>query len=177
MAHARETSAVFSQWVNSYKRLIEGYEAPVYIAWGQKNRSAYIRIPEYQPGKEHATRIELRCPDPACNIYLSFAVMLMAGIQGLRRTIRASGPMEENIYHMSNSRQKKFEIRTLPRNLEEAIKLMEKSDLMKETLGEHMFRRFLANKEQEINDYNTIVSREYDKQVSEYEIKRYLPIL
>jgi len=177
MAHARETSAVFSQWVNSYKRLIEGYEAPVYIAWGQKNRSAYIRIPEYQPGKEHATRIELRCPDPACNIYLSFAVMFMAGIQGLRRNIELPGPIEENIYHMSNSRQKKFEIRTLPRNLEEAIKLMEKSDLMKEALGEHMFRRFLANKEQEINDYNTIVSREYDKQVSEYEIKRYLPFL
>ena len=92
MAHAREISAVFSQWVNSYKRLIEGYEAPVYIAWGQKNRSAYIRVPEYQPGKEHATRIELRCPDPGCNIYLSLAVMLTAGLAGIGSEHRPAGP-------------------------------------------------------------------------------------
>jgi len=177
ITHARETSAVFSQWVNSYKRLIEGYEAPVYIAWGQKNRSAYIRVPEYQPGKEHATRIELRSADPGSNIHLALAVMLATGLEGIGKGYALPDPVEENIYEMSNSRQKKFEIRNLPRNLEEAIKLMEKSDLMKQILGDHVFSQFLANKEQEIETYSNNVTREFDKQVSEYEIKTYLPIL
>jgi len=177
LVHAREISAVCSQWVNSYKRLIEGYEAPVYIAWGQRNRSAYIRVPEYQPGKERATRIELRSPDPACNIYLAFASMFMAGLKGIEAKYPLPEPVEENIYHMSNARQKKFEIKTLPRDLEEALKIMEKSKLMRETLGDHIFSRFLANKKLEIEEYGKNVSREFDKQVSEYEVKRYLPFL
>lgn len=177
MIHAREISAVCSQWVNSYKRLIEGYEAPVYIAWGQRNRSAYIRIPEYQPGKERATRIELRSPDPSCNLYLAFATMFRVGLEGIRKKYKLSEPVEENIYEMSNSRQRKFDIRTLPRNLEEAIKIMEKSALLKETLGDHIFSKFLENKRCEIEEYNRNVSREFDKQVSDYEIKRYLPFL
>jgi glutamine synthetase len=177
ITHAREISAVLSQWVNSYKRLIEGYEAPVYVAWGQRNRSAYIRVPEYQPGKEAATRIELRSPDPACNLYLAFSAMLMAGLQGIRGGYPLPEPVEENIYRMSNSRQKKFEIRTLPRNLEEALKLMEKSRLMQETLNDHIFRTFVANKRAEISDYGVNVSGEFDKQVSEYEVKTYLPFL
>jgi len=175
--HAREISAVCSQWINSYKRLIEGYEAPVYIAWGQRNRSAYIRVPEYQPGKEQATRIELRCPDPSCNIYLAFACMFTAGLKGIQNKYPLPKPVEENIYRMSNSRQKKFEIKTLPRDLEEAIKVMEKSSLLKETLGDHIFSRFLANKRQEIEEYSRNVSREFDKQVSDYEVKKYLPFL
>jgi len=175
--HAREISAVFSQWVNSYKRLIEGYEAPVYIAWGQRNRSAYIRVPEYQPGKEMATRIELRSPDPSCNIYLAFATMLMAGLTGIRGGYPLPDPVEENIYRMSNAKQKKFEIRTLPRNLEEAVRLMEKSQLMRETLTDHIFTTFIANKRAEIEEYNINVSGEFEKQVSEYEIKKYLPFL
>jgi glutamine synthetase len=177
ITHAREISAVLSQWVNSYKRLIEGYEAPVYVAWGQRNRSAYIRVPEYQPGKEAATRIELRSPDPACILYLAFSAMLMAGLQGIRGGYPLPEPVEENIYRMSNSRQKKFEIRTLPRNLEEALKLMEKSRLMQETLNDHIFRTFVANKRAEISDYGVNVSGEFDKQVSEYEVKTYLPFL
>jgi glutamine synthetase len=177
MLHAREISALLSQWVNSYKRLIEGYEAPVYIAWGQRNRSAYIRVPEYQPGKERATRIELRCPDPGCNIYLALAAMFSAGLEGIKKSYKLPEPVEENIYEMSNTRQRKFEIRTLPRNLEEAVKAMEKSGLMKEVLGGHIFEKFLANKRQEIDDYNTNVSREFDKQVSDYEVKKYLPFL
>ena len=175
--HAREISAVCSQWVNSYKRLIEGYEAPVYIAWGQRNRSAYIRVPEYQPGKERATRIELRSPDPSCNIYLAFACMFMAGLKGIEAKYPLPEPVEENIYHMSNSRQKKFEIKTLPRDLEEALKIMEKSQLTREALGDHIFSRFLANKRHEIEEYGKNVSREFDKQVSEYEVKKYLPFL
>jgi glutamine synthetase len=177
MTHAREMSAVLSQWVNSYKRLIEGYEAPVYVAWGQKNRSAYIRVPEYQPGKEHATRIELRCPDPGCNIYLALAVMFSAGLGGIKEGMAPPPPVEENIYEMSSSRQRKFEIGTLPRDLSEAVRIMEKSDLMKEILGGHIFARFLANKRHEIEEYNRNVSGEFEKQVSEYEIKKYLPFL
>jgi glutamine synthetase len=177
MSHAREISAVFSQWVNSYKRLIEGYEAPVYIAWGQRNRSAYIRVPEYQPGKEIATRIELRSPDPSCNIYLAFATMLMAGLTGIRGGYPLPDPVEENIYKMSNAKQRKFEIRTLPRNLEEALRLMEKSELLRETFTEHIFTTFIANKKAEIEEYNINVSGEFEKQVSEYEVKKYLPVL
>ncbi len=177
ITHAREISAVLSQWVNSYKRLIEGYEAPVYIAWGQRNRSAYIRVPEYQPGKERATRIELRSPDPACNLYLSFAVMLLAGCDGIRHGLKLVPPVEENIYEMSPTRQRKHEIRTLPRNLEEAVKIMQKSELMREALGDYIFSRFIANKLHEVENYNKNVSREFDKQVSDYEIQTYLPFL
>jgi len=177
MLHGRELSAVLSQWVNSYKRLIEGYEAPAYIAWGQRNRSAYIRVPEYQPGKEKATRIELRSPDPSCNLYLAFASMFMAGLRGIQKEYLLPDPIEENIYEMSNSRQKKFEIKTLPGNLAEALKVMQKSTLLQEVLGDHIFHQFLANKKWELEEYSTNVSKEFDKQVSEYEIKKYLPFL
>ena len=177
MTHARETSAVFSQWMNSYKRLIEGYEAPVYVAWGQKNRSAYIRVPEYQPGRAHATRIELRSPDPGCNIYLALTVMLRAGLAGIGGKYDLPDAIEENIFKMSNSRQKKNEIRTLPRNLREAARIMEKSELMKDALGGHIFERFLANKRREIDDYTANVSGDFDKRVSDYEVRKYLPML
>ncbi len=177
ITHSREISAILSQWTNSYKRLIEGYEAPVYVAWGQRNRSAYIRVPEYQPGREQATRIELRSPDPACNLYLAFACMFMCGLKGIREEYELPNPVEENIYIMSHTRQKSMSIKTLPRNLDEAVKIMSKSEVVKDTLGEHIFHKFLANKEFEINEYNTNVSKEYDKQVSEYEINKYLPFL
>lgn len=177
MFHAREICPVLCQWVNSYKRLIVGYEAPVYIAWGQKNRSAYIRVPEYQKGKENATRIELRAPDPACNLYLAFAVILMAGLYGIKKKYPMPAPVEENIYCMSSSRQHKFKIKTLPGNLEEGIKLMKKSSLLKETLGEHVFQKFIANKKWEIGEYRKNVSQEFDNQVSDYEVKKYLPFL
>lgn len=175
--HARETCAISSQWVNSYKRLIEGYEAPVYIAWGQKNRSAYIRVSEYQPGKEKATRIELRSPDPGCNIYLALAAMLSAGLDGIKNKLELPEPVEENIYHITNSRRKKAGIQVLPRNLQEAVRLVEKSQLVRETLGQPLHEKFIANKRKEIEDYLRNVPDEYDKQVSSYEIKRYLPML
>lgn len=175
--HAREICAIFSQWINSYKRLIEGYEAPVYIAWGQKNRSAYIRVPEYQPGKEKATRIELRSPDPGCNIYLALATMLAAGLDGIKNRLELPEPVEENIYHMSNTKQKKAGIQVLPRNLLEAVRLVEKSQLVRETLGEQLHGKFIANKKKEIEGYLQNVPDEFDKQVSPYEIKRYLPML
>jgi glutamine synthetase len=177
MKFAQEISAVLCQWINSYKRLIVGYEAPVYIAWGQKNRSAYIRVPEYQPGKKEATRIELRSPDPACNLYLSFAAMIMAGLDGIRNQYPLSKPVEENIFNMSQNRQKKFHIKTLPQNLHSSLNKMKKSKLLKETLGNHLFQTFLQNKRYEIEEYNKSVTQEFDQQVSKYEIKKYLPIL
>jgi glutamine synthetase len=159
----------------------------VYIAWGQRNRSAYIRVPRYQPGKENATRIELRSPDPSCNIYLAFAVMLAAGAEGIRKKYDLVDPVEENIYlppaveeniyEMSNHRQKKFKIHTLPRNLEEAVKLAEKSDIVRETLGLHIFSKFISNKQAEIAEYAKNVGSEFDKQVSDFEIRHYLPFL
>jgi glutamine synthetase len=177
MYHARAICPVLSQWVNSYKRLIEGYEAPVYIAWGQKNRSAYIRVPEYQPGKEKATRIELRSPDPGCNVYLAMTLMLAAGLDGIKNQIPLPSTVEDNIYELSVRKQKKAGIQLLPRNLQEGIKTMEKSQLIRETLGEHIFQKFLANKQKEIEDYLKSVPEQYDQQVSPYEIMRYLPML
>jgi len=177
LQHAQEISAVLCQWVNSYKRLIEGYEAPVYIAWGQKNRSAYVRVPEYLPGREHATRIEIRSPDPACNLYLAFAVMFTAGLEGIKNRTALPPPTEENIYAMSNSRQRKLNIRTLPSSLEKALNSMRKSSLLQETLGEHVFAKFLDNKKWEIEEYKKRVSSEFEKQVSDYEIETYLPVL
>ncbi len=177
MTHSREISAVLCQWTNSYKRLIEGYEAPVYVAWGQKNRSAYIRVPQSHPGEENSMRIELRSPDPACNIYLAFACMFMTGITGIQKEYELPDPVEENIYTMSPAEQKHFQIKTLPRNLEEAINIMSRSDLAKMILGEQVFHTFLANKQREIEEYRTNVSKEYGKQVSEFEVKKYLPFL
>jgi glutamine synthetase len=177
MTHSREISAVLSQWTNSYKRLIEGYEAPVFVAWGQKNRSAYIRVPEYQQGKEESMRIELRSPDPACNIYLAFSCMFMTGFAGIQEEYELPDPVEENIYTMSHAKQRSYEIKTLPRNLEEAVEIMSQSELAKQILGEHVFSTFLVNKQWEIDEYRTNVSKEYDKQVSEFEVKKYLPFL
>ena len=101
LKHAKEISSIMSQWVNSYKRLVPGYEAPVYISWARRNRSALVRVPMYKPGKEKATRIELRCPDPACNPYLAFAVMLAAGLKGIEKGYKLPAPVEEDIFEMS----------------------------------------------------------------------------
>lgn len=177
MAHSREISAILNQWTNSYKRLIEGYEAPVHVAWGQKNRSAFIRVPQCQPGKEQEIAIELRSPDPACNPYLAFACMFMTGLSGIRQEYRLPAPVEENIYTSKEPKPKNSEIKTLPRNLDEAVEIMSKSELIKQILGEHIFEKFLANKRWEIDEYRNNVSKEYDKQVSEFEVKKYLPFL
>jgi len=168
MKHAREITAVTNQWVNSYKRLVPGYEAPVYIAWARRNRSAMIRVPMYKPGKEVATRIEFRAPDPACNPYLAFAVMLAAGLKGVEKEYELADPIEEDIYEMSEKEKNKKGIITLPGNLYEAIIELEKSELVKEALGEHIFNKYLENKKIEWDMYRTHVSR--------YEIEKYLPI-
>ncbi|RLG12113.1 glutamine synthetase [Candidatus Pacearchaeota archaeon] len=169
LRHIKEITLVLNQWVNSYKRLVPGYEAPVYIAWARKNRSALIRVPLYKPGKEKATRVELRSPDPACNPYLAFACMLAAGLKGIKEGYPLPEPVERNIYKLTEEERKKLGIDTLPGSLGEAIAYAEKSELLRETLGEHVFKELIALKKQEWDEYRI--------QVFEYEIKKYLPIL
>jgi glutamine synthetase len=169
LRHACEITAVTNQWVNSYKRLVPGYEAPVYISWARRNRSALVRVPMYKPGKEEATRVEFRSPDPACNPYLAFAVMLAAGMKGIENNYELTEPVEEDIYELSPAERKRFGIEELPGNLYAAIQLVEKSDLVREALGEHVFSKFVANKKVEWDMYRT--------HVSQYEIDKYLPIL
>jgi glutamine synthetase len=169
LKHCRELVAVTNQWVNSYKRLVAGYEAPVYVAWGQRNRSALVRVPMYKPGKSKATRIEFRCPDPACNPYLSFAVMVAAGMKGVQKKYPLPAPVEEDIYMMSEKERAKRGIDTLPDSLYASLQIAEQSELVRETLGEHVFTKFLENKYIEWDNYRV--------QVSEYEIEKYLPVL
>jgi len=169
LKYSEEITSVTSQWVNSYKRLVPGYEAPVYICWAQMNRSALIRVPMYKPGKEKATRIEYRSPDPACNPYLAFSVMLAAGLEGVGKNYKLGEPANDNIYHMSTEQRDRAGIKSLPEDLFEAIKITEKSKLVKECLGEKVFEFFIRNKKLEWDEYKA--------QVTQYEIDRYLPIL
>ena len=169
MTHAPEFTVVCNQWVNSYKRLVPGYEAPVYVSWAHRNRSAMIRVPMYKPGKENATRIEYRSPDPACNPYLAFAVMLAAGMTGVEKGYKLPGPVEEDIFEMGEKARRAAGIVSLPGSLQEAIALAEQSTLVRETLGDHIFEKFIENKKLEWDRFRV--------HVSQYEIERYLPLL
>ncbi len=169
LKYAPDITAVTNQWVNSYKRLVPGYEAPVYLSWARRNRADLIRVPEYKPGKEKATRIELRSPDPACNPYLVFSVMLAAGLEGIEKGLEPPEPVEENVYEMSEAERQKRGIGALPGSLWEAIELTEKSELVRKALGDHVFNAFIGNKKIEWDQYRA--------QVTDYELKRYLPIL
>jgi len=169
LKHTQEITSVTSQWVNSYKRLVPGYEAPVYICWAQMNRSALIRVPMYKPGKEKATRIEYRSPDPACNPYLAFSIMLAAGLEGMKNKYKLPAPANDNIYHMTEAEREKAGIGSLPEDLLEAIKITEKSKVVKECFGEKLFEFFIRNKKMEWDEYKA--------QVTQYEIEKYLPIL
>jgi len=146
MRHAPEIAAITNQWVNSYKRLVPGYEAPVYVSWARRNRSAMIRVPMYKPGKEKATRIEFRSPDPSCNPYLAFAAMLGAGLEGIEKKYALPKPIEEDIFEMNPTERKAHGITDLPGNLYAAIIEAEKSDLVKKVLGDHVFNKFIENK-------------------------------
>jgi glutamine synthetase len=169
MTHAPEITAICNQWINSYKRLVPGYEAPVYVSWARRNRSTMIRVPMYKPGKEKATRIEYRSPDPACNPYLAFAVMLAAGMKGVEKNYPLPEPIEEDIFEMDENAREKAGITSLPGSLYEALTLVSKSKLVRETLGDHIFQKFIENKKVEWDRFRT--------HVSQYEIDRYLPIL
>ncbi|HLE54752.1 MAG TPA: type I glutamate--ammonia ligase [Thermoplasmata archaeon] len=166
LAHARETCAVLASWVNSYKRLVPGYEAPVYISWANKNRSAMVRIPQ---GRGMSTRMEVRNPDSAGNPYLQYASMIAAGLSGIEKKLDPPGPIETDIYHLTAVERKKLGIASLPANLEEALEEFERSEVMRETLGSHVFPHFLYLKRQEWDDYRI--------HVTDYEIEKYLPIL
>jgi glutamine synthetase len=169
LAHARELTLVTNQWVNSYKRLVPGYEAPVYICWARRNRSALVRVPMYKPGKEEATRIEFRSPDPACNPYLAFAVMLAAGLDGIERELDLAPEASDNIYEMTEDERRAAGIESLPEDLYEAINAAEGSELVRETLGDHVFEWLIRNKREEWDAYKAYVTP--------YEIERYLPLL
>jgi len=169
LKYAPEITAVCNQWINSYKRLVPGYEAPVYLSWARRNRSDLIRVPEYRPGKENATRVEFRSPDPACNPYLAFSVMLAAGLEGIENGYEPPEPVEENVYEMKEAEREKRNIGTLPPDLLEALYLTEKSELVRKALGEHVFENFIENKKIEWDKYRI--------QVTEYELKKYLPVL
>jgi len=169
LQHASEITSVTNQWVNSYKRLVPGYEAPVYLSWAIRNRSDLIRVPEYKPGKEKAARIEYRSPDPACNPYLAFAVMVAAGLEGIEKKYPCPEPVERNVYKMGAEEREALGICSLPDSLEEALHLTEKSALVRRALGDHVFYAFLENKKIEWENYRAYVT--------DYEIQRYLPIL
>ena len=169
LRHAPEFTLVTNQWVNSYKRLVPGYEAPVYLTWARRNRSDLIRVPDYKPGKESSTRIEYRAPDPACNPYLAFAVMLAAGLEGIEREYPLPSPTEENVFEVVADERKRRGIDTLPGSLKEAIEAFAGSDFARRALGDHVFESLLQNK--------TIEYDSYRRHVSDYEIDRYLAVL
>jgi len=165
LTHARGFTAVIAPLVNSYKRLVPGYEAPVYISWARINRSALIRIPRTSPGRPESTRIELRCPDPSTNPYLAFAVMLMAGLDGIKRGLTPPPPAEEDLYHLDPGR---LALETLPGSLDEALDELHKDEVVKAALGEHVYGRYIEAKQQEWNEYRL--------HVSQWELNRYLAI-
>jgi len=169
LRHARELSAVFAQWVNSYKRLVPGFEAPVYVAWSQRNRSALIRIPLYKPGSEQATRAEIRCPDPACNPYLTFAALLHAGLEGIEQGYELEPPMETNLYHLTAEERRDQGIVSLPETLGEAIDEFAASDLMRRAFGDHIFDNYVKLKRKEWDEYRV--------QLTQWELDRYLRVL
>jgi glutamine synthetase len=166
LAHARGMIAVLAPLVNSYKRLVPGYEAPVYISWARINRSALIRIPQASRGKPEATRLELRCPDPSCNPYLAFAAMLAAGLDGIQRNLELPRPVEENLYHFDDKAIQKQGVKMLPGSLEEALDEFAKDDVIQEALGAHVCEWFLEAKRAEWNEYRM--------RVTPWELERYL---
>jgi glutamine synthetase len=169
LRHAKEITAVTNQLVNSYKRLVRGYEAPTTISWARNNRSALVRVPVSKAGKASSTRIEYRSPDPACNPYLAYALILRAGLRGIEQGLELPAEAEANLYELTDAQRVAAGIGHLPQSLAEALDEMEGSDLVRETLGEHVFEWFLRNKRSEWSDYKS--------QVTPFELARYLPNL
>jgi len=175
LEHARALSALVSPTVNSYKRLVPGYEAPVYLAWSRRNRSALIRVPEYFPGKENEARIEYRSPDPLCNPYLGYAVLFEAGLEGIKEKIEPGDPVDENVYHLSESKRKELGIRTLPASLKEALDEWNSDDICVRVLGRENAERYIRLKTDEWRDYESSVRGDaYTNNVTRWELQRYL---
>jgi len=169
LKHAPEITAVTNQWVNSYKRLSGGGEAPAYVCWGHNNRSALVRVPMYKPSKGNATRVEFRSIDSACNPYLAFAVMLAAGLKGIEQGYELPPGAEDDVWALTEAERRALGIDPLPTSLGQAVQVMERSELVAETLGEHVFDHFLRNKRAEWVEYR--------RQVTPFELSRYLPVL
>jgi len=169
LKHAKEITPICNQWVNSYKRLIPGYEAPVYICWARRNRSALVRVPMYKPGKETATRVELRSADPACNPYLAFSVMLAAGLEGIEKGYELAPESSDNIFDMSEAELLAAGIDNLPEDLHQGIEIAESSEILKKALGDHVHEFFIRNKKAEWDEFKT--------QVTPWELKKYLSVL
>ena len=163
MAHVKAIAAVSNPTVNSYKRLVPGYEAPSYLVWSTSNRSVLVRIPASR-GK--GTRVELRCPDPACNPYLEMALCLAAGLDGIKKGMKPAPAFDENVFDLSDAERKELGIDCLPGSLEEAISAAEADPFIKETLGDHVFKNYIEGKKEEWNSYKT--------SVSQWEINRYM---
>ncbi len=166
--HAKALAAIVAPTVNSYKRLVPGYEAPVYICWGQVNRSALIRIPRYSNGRDERTRLELRCPDPSCNPYLAYAAMLRTGLEGIHQKLAPPPPVEENVYDFSDEKLCEMSIESLPGSLIEALGELERDEVLREALGEHVYDAFMRAKKTEWDQYRT--------QVTPWEIDQYLTL-
>ena len=169
LQHAPEITLVTNQWVNSYKRLVAGFEAPVFVSWSHVNRSDLVRVPSYKPGYDSSIRVEYRVPDPACNPYLALSVMLAAGMKGIENEYAPPAPVVGSVFEMSPQRRQALNIKTLPSSLGEAIALAEQSELLPEVLGDHLFTSLIRNKEIEWEEYRSIIT--------DYEIARYLPAL
>ncbi len=169
LSHVREMTLVLNQWANSYKRLIPGYEAPVYVTWAQRSRSDLIRIPTYTPKKASSARIELRSPDPACNPYLAFSLMLAAGLEGIGRRAKLPPPAQVNVAELSDEERAKRKIERLPGSLSEAIAVARGSAFLRRALGDHVFDSVLKNK--------IIEAERFQRIVTDYELKTYLPLL
>ena len=169
LQHAPEITLVTNQWVNSYKRLVAGFEAPVFVSWSHVNRSDLVRVPSYKPGYDSSIRVEYRAPDPACNPYLALSVMLAAGMKGIENEYSPPAPVVGSVFEMSPQRRQALNIKTLPSSLGEAIALAEQSELLPEVLGDHLFTSLIRNKEIEWEEYRSIIT--------DYEISRYLPAL
>ncbi len=169
LRHAREIAAVTNQWVNSYKRLVPGFEAPAYICWGSRNRSALVRVPIDKPGKDVPRRVEFRCPDPACNPYLAFAVMLGAGLKGIEEGYDIPDPVELDVFLMSEAERANYGVEYMPDSLYAATVALSESDLVREILGDSLFAKFVENKKIEWDLYRV--------EVTDYELRKYLPIL
>ena len=169
LKHAREITSVTNQWVNSYKRLVPNFEAPVYVTWATVNRSDLVRLPSYKQGREESRRIEYRAPDPACNPYLAFSVMLAAGLDGIDKEYELPDPAAADVFDLTESERSKRGIESLPSNLLEALRITEDSELVRNALGDSVFNSFVENKK--------IDWERYRSQVTDYEVSQYLPTL
>lgn len=166
LEHARSLAAVVAPTVNSYKRLTPGYEAPVYVCWAQRNRSAMIRVPRYSPGREQSTRVELRFPDPSCNPYLAFAVMLEAGLDGIERELEPPGPVTDDVFHWTKEQREACGVQTLPGTLEEALDALAQDEIIRNALGDHIYGVYDRAKREEWEAYRI--------HVTAWETERYL---